>query len=224
MVKGLYDFYIFMDGDAQLLEARDFGRNTGNPFTTLQNYLVEWQPAAGFVHKPWHHITPNEVQTGYNFDHVVAAFHWEAARYLLPYEEKFDDESWWYCSVVTSLVVNAFWHPHNLQFNALQVVDHDHNTYPKGMGFGKVAQWLLPGFKRLQLVSNLRVGPDRLRFSQDEWFHDQPQRKGGREYVVGPQDVYVCHPWFRRALCEVSDFHVPHADCAQCAAPCTFLV
>jgi len=45
-----FTFYIFMDGDVTLREVKDFGFNTGNPWLTFEEYLLEWEPAVGFPH------------------------------------------------------------------------------------------------------------------------------------------------------------------------------
>jgi hypothetical protein len=37
-----------MDGDAEIVEARDFGFNTGDPYRTFEGYLQRWQPAVSF--------------------------------------------------------------------------------------------------------------------------------------------------------------------------------
>ena len=43
-----YTYFIFMDGDAEIVEARDFGFNTGDPYRTFEGYLQRWQPAVSF--------------------------------------------------------------------------------------------------------------------------------------------------------------------------------
>jgi hypothetical protein len=43
-----YTYFIFMDGDAEIVEARDFGFNTGDPYRTFEGYLRRWQPAVSF--------------------------------------------------------------------------------------------------------------------------------------------------------------------------------
>jgi hypothetical protein len=86
-------YYIFMDGDLELIEAANFGRNTGDPFQTFEAYLLAWEPAVGFpgsatsvdnVHAAADGL--REVDLAYNFDAILTAFHRDAVDFLLPYD------------------------------------------------------------------------------------------------------------------------------------------
>jgi hypothetical protein len=82
-------YFVFLDGDLELVESHDYGRNTGDPYRTFEAYLLEWEPAVGF---PGSSAPPSagaalrEVDVAYNFDAILTAFHRDAADFLLPYD------------------------------------------------------------------------------------------------------------------------------------------
>ena len=109
-----YTYFIFMDGDAEIVEARDFGFNTGDPYRTFEGYLRRWQPAVSF---PGFFADPKEMQglevsVTYNFDAIVNAFHREALEMLLPYDTHWDRRSWWYSQYCVIMLSAAFFNQH----------------------------------------------------------------------------------------------------------------
>eukprot|EP00288_Rhodomonas_lens_P018318 CAMPEP_0177695580 /NCGR_PEP_ID=MMETSP0484_2-20121128/3531_1 /TAXON_ID=354590 /ORGANISM="Rhodomonas lens, Strain RHODO" /LENGTH=274 /DNA_ID=CAMNT_0019206511 /DNA_START=21 /DNA_END=841 /DNA_ORIENTATION=- len=118
-----FEYLIFMDEDAELKETLNFGMNTGNAWRTFERYLLEWRPAVGVPSYDYYfHVdTKEEVQTIFNFDQIVVAYHWETWPVLLPYTELFDDQSWWYCGSVQNVLCFAFFNNHRLMFNAVRV-------------------------------------------------------------------------------------------------------
>ena len=72
-----YTYFIFMDGNAKIVESTDFGFNTGDPYLTFESYLSRWEPAVafpGFFADP-EAVRNQEVAVTYNFDAIVNAFH-----------------------------------------------------------------------------------------------------------------------------------------------------
>jgi len=93
-----YTYLIFLDGDMELVEHRDYGLNTGNAYRTFERYLTEWEPAVAspgfFMHVKG--FDGQEVSIPYNFDAIFNAFHRDAIPLLLPYTTQWDRRSWWW--------------------------------------------------------------------------------------------------------------------------------
>jgi hypothetical protein len=77
-----FEYAVFMDDDVELEELLDYGINTGNAWRTFERYLTHWRPAVGLPSYQGRRASASprfdsEVQTVYNFDQIVVAYHWE---------------------------------------------------------------------------------------------------------------------------------------------------
>jgi hypothetical protein len=155
-----FQYAVFLDDDAKLLEVKDYGMNTGNAWRTFERYLVEWEPAVGLPRYNW--FSPEvsgEAQTVFNFDQIVVAYHWETWPVLLPYTEVFDDQSWWYCGVVQNVLCAAFFNSNRIQFNAIQADNPGHRgvgeVYKRDTFFHIPMGWIVSGLTDLTTISNI---------------------------------------------------------------------
>jgi len=209
---GDYLYFIQCDDDARLVEVADFGKNTGNGWKTFEKYLIEWEPAVGFVrNEDKETIYDQEVQLQLHFDTIFTAYHREAIDWLMPLETRWDNVSWWYASCPLWLVARKFWNEHRIQFNAIKVWNDAHTEYPKVNNWTVPIQWMVPALKmpELQLIDfNLRVFPL-------EWLGGGVPKKKQGSYTPEDFTYDPCHPFFLdkrrnsvflagggRALCE----------------------
>ena len=77
-----FEYAVFMDDDVELEELLDYGINTGHAWRTFERYLTHWRPAVGLPSYQGRRASASprfdsEVQTVYNFDQIVVAYHWE---------------------------------------------------------------------------------------------------------------------------------------------------
>jgi len=118
-----YLYYIFLDGDAYLKTTELCKTPQNNPWRLFEEYLIEYEPAAGVPFYMWHKKSPLEVETLYSFDMILNAVHKEALPVLLPYYDGCDKISWWYSSVYKVHLASVLYPSHVLQFNALEVIN-----------------------------------------------------------------------------------------------------
>eukprot|EP00961_Rhodomonas_salina_P235429 3182060-Rhodomonas_salina.2 len=205
-----FKYVILMDGDATLVEVEDFGMNTGYPWRTFEDYLLEWEPAVGFPHFGNQDYNPEwEVQVAYNFDQIVVAYHHETAPLLLPYTERFDSLSWWYCASVQNALIAALHNDHRLQFNALRTLSWQNNlspVYRRGANFLHPMAWIAPAITSLDALMLIPFfspyqqapGPNVWDTVAKEWtISGMPRHRGSRSYVLdrdSPLDF--CHEYF----------------------------
>ena len=153
-------YLIFMDCDAQLVEVRNFGRNTGQPYRTFESYLLRYLPAVGHAHFDWQpYDEDKEIVSGVgNYDAIVNAFHRDAVDVLLPYATHWDRHSWHYSQLVVHTMTSALFPNHRLQFNALRVQQRaGHASYPRGAMWEVPFLWILPLFRSRKHVRILPV-------------------------------------------------------------------
>jgi hypothetical protein len=202
-------YYIFMDGDVTLKEVKDFGFNTGNPWLTFEQYLLEWEPAVGFPHfGAADYDEDSEVQIAFNFDQIVVAYHTETVTLLLPYTERFDNVSWWYCGTVQNALCAALYNNHRMQFNALRALSWESNFSPRYLrasNFLFPLTWISSAIKSLDLLMVIPwFGPSQSATSnlwdstQRTWvMNGLPKKKGNVQYdLVDMDKLDFCHEYF----------------------------
>jgi hypothetical protein len=194
-----FQYTVFLDDDVVLEEVEDYGMNTGNAWRTFEKYLVEWEPAVGV---PSYHKTDSrtlpETEVVSIFDQIVVAFHWETWAVLLPYTEVFDEQSWWYCAVVQSVLCTVFF-SNRIQFNAVTALNVLHRQseiqsgvriYRRNTNFGIPREWISSALTDLSTIY-------RLNLSAYESYDDSPPRKartwGTPQKRLKEQDVSA---WF----------------------------
>jgi len=100
-----------------------------------------------------------QVQTIFNFDQILVAYHWETWPLLLPYTEVFDDVSWWYCATVQQILCSAFFNNYRIQFNALKVSNPCHRhfvgAYKSGSNFHIPMGWMANGLTDVRTILRL---------------------------------------------------------------------
>jgi len=191
---GDYLYYIQCDDDAEVVEALDYGINTGHPWRTFEAYLRKYEPAVGFVRNDdYSDSFPNEVSLKANFDTILTAYHREAIDWLMPLETQWDNISWWYASCPLWLVARKFWPEHRLQFNALQVWNGAHTTYPKSNNWTIPIRFMIPALKMPDLIT--MDFNERLLNASMLGKDVQPKMRKGR-YTPNDEDYDPCHPFF----------------------------
>jgi hypothetical protein len=156
----LPQYLIFMDCDARLVEVRDFGSNTGDPYRTLEKYLKRYEPAVGHAHFDWQPYDENleiQVETG-NYDAICNAFHRHVIDFLLPYNTLWDEHSWHYSQQQVHTLTSALFPHGRAQFNALRVLQRaGHAAYPRGAMWEVPFLWLVSLFRNRTHARNLPV-------------------------------------------------------------------
>lgn len=136
-----FTYYIYLDEHVAALEydaetARVDGLNTSlSPHEGFQRVLLDWNPAIGYTRYSWmprlDPAIPLQGSNRLNFDHVMIAVHYTAARLMLPMYAPFDAFHWVYgqqlfdtqantlfmenCVFFRSFVINKIIHPSSTQ-------------------------------------------------------------------------------------------------------------
>lgn len=192
-----YLYYIFVADDARLSEALHRSSLTGNPFRTMEEELLHWQPAIGFpcldaddCASASNAVLIPDVEVRRNFDHVMFATHREALPFLFPYTRYFDNISWWYADGVVTTLAASFYAPHVLRFNRVIVKNEQHRPYPKEGAWHRLRHFTLAALRYPSDAMNLNYNP--------EWNPVPSQKttpipKGETTYVVDASRYNQCH-------------------------------
>jgi hypothetical protein len=189
-----FQYAVFLDDDAELEEVLDYGMNTGNAWRTFEKYLIEWEPAVGFPSYQYSPKLSDEVQTVFNFDQIVVAYHWESWPVLLPYTEVFDDQSWWYCATVQQVLCAAFYNSYRIQFNAVKAINPIHRgiegVYKKGIAFQIPMGWIASGLTDMETIGIL---PFEYPLQRECWGTPQKRdrEQGLGKYFINPTIDFV---------------------------------
>lgn len=127
-LQGDYLYYIFLDDDIEFI---------AGDWRIFEALLLEYQPCIAtpkITFYPTKSDDSVEVQIVYAFDAVFNAFHRDvvADNVLLPYLEKFDEESWLLSQLVLIHMAGVCYHEKVWQFNHVKVTQIKHRPYPKG--------------------------------------------------------------------------------------------
>lgn len=204
--RGDYAYFIFLVDDVSVVEV-DFGTGllTENPFRTLEQYLITWQPAVGVSgaarRDDDHHMDPSgEVQSIYGFDHLLMAVHRDAADALLPYSLQHEDESWWYSEYVVNVASAALFPNHVLQFNAVfaETYRAGYVGYPHASDFTVPLTWMLPAFGRKEQLNGLHAHEHTCLTPTDPLTtpHIGPHTLGYTHIWHSLDFCNPCHPYF----------------------------
>jgi tetratricopeptide (TPR) repeat protein len=123
-----YLYYIFLDDDIEFIEG---------DWRSFEALLLEYQPAIATPQATFYPTKSDdsvEVQMVYAFDAVFNAFHHDvvADNVLLPYLEKFDEESLLLSQLILIHIAGVCYHEKVWQFNHVKVTQLKHRPYPRG--------------------------------------------------------------------------------------------
>lgn len=197
-----YRYLIFLDDDCHLEEDHTLARRlgiplTGNPFRTFERFLLDWQPAVGYVRYDWQHLEEGrETNLGHNIDALCNAFHREAVPFLLPYYTGFDAESWLYSQHLLNHLISLVYHPYRLQCNLVTAVNTRRRGYAQRRKY-----WSIPtAFLHAAVRSDLR---ERMPVADPNTATPLPggPRRKDRSYHLGDDFLRrhfdLDHPFFR---------------------------
>lgn len=146
-----YEYYIFMDDDARIVDNFNHTINGVEEFKAL---LSMKKPAIGFPDYDWHLCRGSKMirqkyireamRLGTKredllsrpmfYDACVNAFHKDIVKFCLPYEERFDDYNWWISQEMLCHFARQFIPESILQFNSILTRNLKSCSYPKTGG------------------------------------------------------------------------------------------
>jgi hypothetical protein len=127
-----YDYYIFLDDDIQPMQMDglhpfryfEFMLNLTKPACAAANYHIHFGDSSDYQPE-------SSVQTISLADACFYAFHKDAADFLLPYCEKYDNQSWWISQNIINQISMCYYRGDIVQFNRLKVSNALHQDYPR---------------------------------------------------------------------------------------------
>ncbi len=197
-----YRYLIFLDDDCLLQEDRTLARQlglplTGNPFRTFERFLLDWQPAVGYLRYDWQHVEDGrETNLGHNIDALCNAFHREAVPFLLPYYTGFDAESWLYSQHLINHLISLVYHPYRLQCNLVTARNARRRGYPQRRKYWSIPTAFLHAAVRSELGARMPLESPNTVIPRPE----HPRRKD-RSYALDADVLQrhfdTRHPFFR---------------------------
>lgn len=158
-----YLYYIFLDDDCEVSEDRELAERvgvkpTGNPFRSFERFLLEWEPAVGYVRYDWQHCEKGQiVNLGYNVDGLFNAYHRETISFLLPYYTGFDAESWLYSQHIINHLTALLYNPYRLQYNLVRTSNQKRKGYRQRKKYWQIPTTFLRGAIRSSLAGRMRT-------------------------------------------------------------------
>ena len=151
-----YIYYTFMDEDIYITESTlpqelnvtvndEWKKILNSKETTYKKYerfLDEYRPAIGvidyqcYIKRIWpdvkyHPISP--FGSSFYFDAMFNSFHKDVIHTLLPYDETFDNESWWISQQLMQCKVYIRYYSQMIMFYPFTVLNKQHSAYPQGL-------------------------------------------------------------------------------------------
>jgi hypothetical protein len=172
--KTAYLYYIFMDDDVFLRPNADSNVNANSLglWRSFENFLVEYEPAVGIASYCSSKTTvckektnkPGEtgvyVLSAIIFDACFNAFHRDALPYLLPYNLKDEDKSWWYSQHYVGLLAKHYFPGSILIYGNVNIVNGGHTKYPRTPNLERLKQLDLVISKDVDLTTKSRKKPE----------------------------------------------------------------
>ena len=124
-----FTYYVFVDEHAPRLSFNamagvDGVRTDLAPYLAFRELLLEWRPAVGY---PRYGFMPKfdpgrstPAHSVVNFDHVMVAVHFTAARLLLPYAIDLEPLHWWHAQALFDLEAAMLFLEGSLEFRSLE--------------------------------------------------------------------------------------------------------
>ena len=151
-----YLYYVFMDDDIYLGDV-----NKTNPWRKFENFLRSVEPAMGCVDQGWvakmrvFHAENKCSGDGNGYigcmwvDANFNAFHYRAVRYILPYESKFDQQTWWASHLAAMIRMEVLFRGQLAIHSELYSENRLHRPYAKSFNFTR------------QMIHHMTEGLDR---------------------------------------------------------------
>ena len=139
-------YYVFVDEHTPRLKLNDMAQIDGirtdiAPYVAFREMLLEWRPAVGY---PRYEFMPKfdpqrrtPAHSVVNFDHVMVAVHFTAARLLLPYAIDLETLHWWHAQLLIDLVASMLYLESSLEFRSFESfpkVDHESSSKANNPG------------------------------------------------------------------------------------------
>ena len=140
----IYLYYVFMDDDIGL---RTKTRNS-NPWREFEQFLKQVEPAVAAIdtdtNSVLHHALDGRKKQRCSlkrasdyiptarFDPAINAYHYEAAKYLLPYTTRYDKTSWWYPDLYFEIKCELMFAGQTVVHTKLSATNLKHRSYPRG--------------------------------------------------------------------------------------------
>ncbi|KAL5474614.1 hypothetical protein EMCRGX_G026586 [Ephydatia muelleri] len=152
-----YLYYLFMDDDIYLGDI-----NQTNPWRKFENFLRSVEPAIGCVDQGWvarmriFHADNKCSGDGKGYiggmwiDANFNAFHYKAVQHILPYESKFDRQTWWASHLSAMIRMEVLFRGQLAIHSELYSENRQHRPYPKEFNFPP------------QMIGNMTEGLDRV--------------------------------------------------------------
>jgi len=189
-----YEYYIFADDDINL----QLKNGNEDSFRKLHELLNVYKPAVSFADYWWHlncdkypHIRKNEgIRIPICYDACMNIFHKNAIKILLPYEDKFDNISWWWSQELLNHVSWDFYHNKLVQFNELFLVNGiaDQTPYPRDFDLRQLNRifidYYVLSIKQTTIQHPLYPENRSLELGPDSYIHDIPLDKYSLEFLT----------------------------------------
>ncbi|CAB4036282.1 Hypothetical predicted protein [Paramuricea clavata] len=172
--KTAYLYYIFVDEDASLRPNADSNVNVTSLglWRSFENFLVEYKPAVGiatYCHDKTQACKGQRnkpggngvyVLSGYLFDACFNAFHHDALPYLLPYNLKNENKSWWYSQHYVATLAKHYFQGSVLIYGNVNIVNGEHSMYPRTSDSERFKLQDLVISKDVDLITKSRKRPE----------------------------------------------------------------
>lgn len=153
-----YLYYIFLDEDVDISFTPDFQRNFDSQakFSALrafEHFLADYRPAVGLTHfcsrcgkllsngsyvaalccstRTVSSELPLLLPVSITFDAAFNAFHTDIIDHLLPYQLKYENQSWWESQKYVILKADILFRGQVVRYNAITVLNNKHREYPR---------------------------------------------------------------------------------------------
>lgn len=123
--KGEYLYYIYCDDDIEFVKGG---------WDEYENLLLKYKPAIGCPVFPKNKRSPIhffEMQLICILDQQLIAYHRDLVLdgLILPYQQIFDDFSWWAAGAIENLIIENFYSDSAIQFNNVRILNKVHGRY-----------------------------------------------------------------------------------------------
>ena len=185
-----YLYYIFMDDDIELQYHDEHAKqSTGNPWREFEQFLKRLEPAVaalnikgdsfvkGLARKCSIQYKTEYLHTVW-FDAIFNAFHYQAVEYILPYNSKFENESWCYSQIYAIIWSELLFRGQVLMYTDVAILNQLHRrSHPRpqrqdthGYSDGTITPIIVKDIGK-KLPQNYRKMSLFLEWEKDGWRH-----------------------------------------------------
>ena len=201
-----YEYYIFADDDIEF-SVKD---GTDDPFKRLYSLLDTHSPALSFADYWWHlkcndfpyKRQNNGIRIPLCFDACMNVFHKNAIKVLLPYEDKFDNISWWWSQELLNHITWEFHANKFIQFNELMLRNSKSDPYPRDADLRQLnriyTEYYINSYKKQQTRNHPLYPENReLELDPNLFTLNKPEDKYNLEYL---KDYDLTHEYWSKKI------------------------